>query len=163
MQTLPSFLITQCVTDLVEIRSQPCQVPGARCRWPVAKPRWRLSRGILSSLLIHQLLQSKFPERNFVGVFAQCWIIWGPAAPWWVVSIKFGHGIACAGGEEVSGASHERWPAGGQGRGRAAVRGDHCNQSNGRAKTMHSMVPVCRSDCCWLLGAFATWSFQQVN
>ena len=137
-------------------------LPGARCQVPVpvAKPRWKLSRGILSSLLIRQILQSKFPERNFVGVFAQCWTIWGPAAPWWVVSIKFGHGIAGAGCKEVSGASHERWPAGGQGQGRAAVRGDHCNQSNGRAKTM---VPVCRSDCCWLLGAFATWSFQQVN
>ena len=34
MQTLPSFLITQCVTDLVQIRSQPCQVPGAGGQWP---------------------------------------------------------------------------------------------------------------------------------
>ena len=57
-----------------------------------------------------------------------------------------------------SGASHERWWAGGQGR--AAVRGGHCNQSNSRAKTM---VAVCRSDCCWLLGGLATWAFQQVN
>ena len=161
MQTLPSFLITQCVTDLVEIRSQPCQVPGARCRC-----RWPNQDGNCHGGFCHHCSSARFYRANFqkkncVGIFfAQCWIIWGPAAPWWVVSIKFGHGIACAGGEEVSGASHERWPAGGQGRGRAAVRGDHCNQSNGRAKTM---VPVCRSDCCWLLGAFATWSFQQVN
>ena len=123
MQTLPSFLITQCVTDLVQIRSQPCQVPGARCRWPVAKPRWKLSREILSSLPIRQILQSKFPENNCVGIFlAQCWIIWGPAASWWVVSIKFGHGIACAGCEEVSGASipwevASWWPGPGEGRG----------------------------------------------
>ena len=69
MQTLPSFLITQCVTDLVQIRSQPCQVPGAGGQWPNQDGDCHGGFCHHCPLPIRQILHRNFPENNFGGYF----------------------------------------------------------------------------------------------